>query len=376
MDQQTTRWIHGPRRGFAVGAALLALASAAPLGAQTVHVPGLDSLHVRTNIQGQFNSTSVDDEPETAWLVRRARIMIRMFAAGWIRADVEGDFGRGGARLTDGFVRLDFDPHFRVRAGQYKKPFDAQELVSSRELLVVERDGLPRGASLPTPNDLVKDLGYSDRDIGAEWNGTFGAATLMAGFWNGSGANVSEDDDGKQVGARLQYAGPGDWTLAGALTGIDRDIPFFDEDGEEVEGGTGESEWRKAFELAASHGAYAEPGLKVQAQFMAGDGDRFDEEGPGSVVTEIDQDFAVLHAIVAYHIALFETAHLIGIEPMARVGWADPDTDGDDDEATLWTAGINLYHHERVKTQIQVDHVSPSQGDGETTFRIQLGLGN
>src|SRR5688572_14785169 len=146
MDQQTTRWIYGLRRGFAFGAVLLALAAAAPLGAQTVHVPGLDSLHVRTNIQGQFNSTSVDDEPDTAWLVRRARIMIRMFAAGWIRADVEGDFGRGGARLTDGFVRLDFDPRIRIRAGQYKKPFDAQELVSSRELLVVERDGLPRGS--------------------------------------------------------------------------------------------------------------------------------------------------------------------------------------------------------------------------------------
>jgi len=35
---------------------------------------------------------------------------------------------------------------------------------------------------------------------------------------------------------------------------------------------------------------------------------------------------------------------------MARFGWTDPDTDLDDDEATLWTAGVNLYHHDHVKT--------------------------
>jgi hypothetical protein len=375
MDHQTASPARGLRRGLTIGAAALALALAAPLGAQTVHVPGIDSLHVRSNIQGQFNSTSVDDEPDTAWLVRRARIMIRMFAAGWIRAEVEGDFGRGGARLTDGFVRLDFDPRFRIRAGQYKKPFDAQELVSSRELLVIERDGLPRGASLPTPNDLVKGLGYSDRDIGAEWNGRFGPATLIAGFWNGAGANTAENDDGKQVAARLEFQGPADWTLAGALTGIDRDVPLVDEEGEEIDREESESEWRKAFELAAAHGEYGEPGLKILAQFMAGDGTRFDEVGPETLVTEVDQDFAVLHAILAYHIGLFDTPHLIGIEPLARAGWADPDTDGDNDEATLWTAGVNLYHHEHVKTQFQVDHVSPSEGDGETAFRVQLGLG-
>jgi len=360
------------------GGVLIALSGlvvlAAPGRAQDVHVKGIDSLHVRSNVQAQFNSTSVEDEPDTAWLMRRARIMIRMFAAGWIRADVEGDFGRGSARLTDGFVRLDFDPRFRIRAGQYKKPFDAQELVSSRELLVIERDGLARGAEPPTPNDLIKELGYSDRDIGAEWSGDFGAATVVAGFWNGSGANQVERDDGKQVGARLTFEAPGGWTLAGAWAGRDVDVAVLDEDGDEIDR-VGESEWRHAFELAAAHGEYGEPGAKALVQLVAGDGTRFNQAGPGLLLTEINRSFTAVHAIAAWHVATFDLPYLIGVEPMARFGWTDPDTHLDDDETTLWTAGINLYHHDHVKTQIQIDHVAPTEGDGETAARLQLTLG-
>jgi hypothetical protein len=355
-------------RGYRVGrraavSALVALVAtigfAVPARAQAVHVHGIDSLHVRSNIQGQFNTTSVDDEPDTAWEVRRARIMIRMFAAGWIRADVEGDFGRGRARLTDGFVRLDFDPALRIRAGQYKKPFDALELVSSRELLVIERDGLPRGSDLPTPNGLVKGLGYSDRDIGAEWSGAFEPVTLTAGFWNGNGVDA-EDDDGKQVGVRAELEGPAGWTLAGALAAIRRSAP---------EGSNEDGEWQSAFELAARYGEYSEPGLKALAQLFVGDGE------PADLLEGDDATFNAIHAIIAYHIAIWETPYLIGVEPLGRFGWTDPDTDFDEDEATLWTAGVNLYHHAKVKTQIQVDHVRPAEGEGETAARVQLALG-
>ncbi len=343
-------------------AVLAALALAAPLHAQNVSVHGIDSLHLRANIQPRFDTTTVDGEPSSGWEVRRARIMLRMFAAGWIRADVEGDFGRGRARLTDGYVRMDFAPEARVRAGQFKKPFDALELTSSRELLVVERDGLPRGAGLPTPNGVVHELGYNDRDIGAEWSGRFAPLTLTAGFWNGAGANASEDDDGKQVGVRAEVPVGGDWRLAGAWAGIRRSAP------EEAPGADGR--WWNAFEVAATAGEYAEPGWKALLQLMAGDG-----EPLGVEVTSDLARFTTLQALAAYYVPVFSVPYVVGVEPVARFGWADPDTDADDDEATLWTAGINLYHHEHVKTQLQVDHVRPSEGDGETAVRIQATLG-
>jgi hypothetical protein len=347
--------------------AVVALSLAAPVLAQTVHVVGIDSIHIRSNLQAQFNTTSVDEEPDTAWEVRRARIMIRMFAAGWVRADLEGDFGRGGPRLTDGFVRLDFDPRFRLRAGQYKKPFDALELVSSRQLLVVERDGAPRGSDLPTPNGLVKDAGYSDRDIGAEWSGDFGAATLVAGFWNGEGGNDEEIDDGKQVGVRAEVEGPAGLTLAAAWSGIRFD-PFELGDGVVDDRG----DWRHAFEVAGEYGEYGAPGAKALVQVMAGDGVPTDD----LLDLELGEPrFVTVHGIAAYHVAIWETPYVIGIEPVVRVGWADPDDDLDDDEATLLTAGINLYHHAHVKTQLQVDHLRPAEGEGETAARLQLTLG-
>ena len=338
----------------------LAVLGAAPLAAQNVSVQGIDSIHLRANVQPRFDTTSVDGEPGTAWELRRARVMFRMFAAGWIRADVEGDFARGRARLTDGFVQLSFDPRFVVRAGQFKKPFDALELTSSREILVVERDGLPRGASLPTPTGLAGDLGYSDRDLGAEWRGRFGAATVIAGFWNGAGTDV-EDDDAKQVAGRVEVAAPGGWKVAGAWSGIRRSAPEDDSQ----EDGT----WSNAFELAGTYGGYAEPGGKVLLHAMFGDGEPADDpaaDGPS---------FRALQAILAWHLATYDVPYLIGVEPVARFGWADPDSDGDDDEATLFTAGVNLYHHERVKTHVHVDHVSPAEGDGETAVRFQTTLG-
>lgn len=350
----------------AVPLAGLALAFAAlPALGQTVHVEGIDSLHLRANLQPRFDTTSVDGEPQTGWELRRARLMIRMFAAGWIRADLEGDFGRGRARLTDGFIRMDFDPRFRVRAGQFKKPFDTLELVSSRELLLTERDGLPRGAELPTPNGLANEFGYANRDVGAEWSGVFGRTTLMAGFWNGAGANTAESDDGKQVGIRAEVVTPVGWRLIGAWAGIRRSAP------ENVL--NAEGTWSNAFEVAATAGKYAEPGWKALIQLMAGDALPIFDAGFGP--EPLEPTFRAFQAIAAYHVAVYKVPYLIGVEPAARVGWADPDTDVDDDEATLWSGGINLYHHNHVKTQIHVDHVRPTEGDGETAFRVQETIG-
>lgn len=344
--------------------ALLAiLSTTASATAQNVAVRGVDSLRVRMNAQGQLNSTSVDGEPSTEWLVRRARIGVRAYAAGWIRADVEAGFGRGRARLTDGYVRLTFDRAARFQVGQFKKPFDALELVSSRELLVVERDGGPRGTAGPTPNGLVSDLGYSDRDVGAAWHGSFGRASADLGFWNGGGANASEDDDGKQVGARVGVEVVPGWQLVGAWSGLRSEPPF---DSDAV---TGDSRWFHAGEVAVVGGDYVEPGWKGLAQAMVGDNHDPDLGGGP------DATFLALQGVVAYHVPVYRTPYVIGIEPAARVGWTDPDTDTDDDEATLWTAGVNVYHHERVKTQLGVDALSPAEGDSEVAFRLHLVLG-
>lgn len=344
-----------------VGIVAAALLQAAPAVGQNVRAGGVDSLRVRGNIQPQFQTTSVDGEPSSEWRMRRARVGIRVFAAGFVRGDVEMDVGGGKARMTDGYVRLSFG-ELRVQAGQFKRPFDALELNSSRELLVIERDGTPRGAAGYTPNGLVGDLGHGSRDIGAMATIGFDRGAFMLAGFNGEGDNVSEATDGKQVVARGEVELAGGWTVAGAWSGRREEAPVLDTDATE-------GVWRNAFEVAVTGGEYAEPGWKALAQVMAGDNEDPDLGGT------TDASFLALQGIVAYHVATFHTPYLIGIEPAARVAWTDPNGDVDDDEATLWTAGINFYHDERVKTQVGVDVLAPAVGDAETALRIMAVIG-
>jgi hypothetical protein len=340
---------------------ILALAaSLTPAGAlaQQVKIEGIDSLQVRVNLQVQFNTTSVEEPIGSEWLLRRARFGVRGWFAGWLRGDLEADFGRGRAALTDAVVTFGFAPYAVVRIGQFKKPFDAFELTSSREILVAERDGAPRGTDGPTPDGLVEGLGYSNRDIGAELSGRRDRARWAIGFWNGAGANEAKNDEGEQVGARLSYAVAPGWTVSGGWAAKQIGDPPDADD----------TAWYDAVELSVTGGEYAEAGLKTLAQVLAGD-NWSPELGGGH-----RSNFVAVQGIAAYHVALFRIPYLVGIEPVVRFGWTDPDTDIDDDEALLSTAGFNFYMHEHLKTQVQVDHLNPAEGDSEFAIRVHTVL--
>ena len=369
-----------PRRRAAARIFLVTFAGtmilAAPLRAQTVTASGVDSVKVRANVQAQFNTTSADDEADSEWLLRRARLGIAAYAGGWLYTFVEGDFGRGDARLTDGFVTLRFDPRLEVRAGQFKVPFDELELVSSRELPVVERDPLPRGGVGQSPNGLLDDLGYNARDIGLDWNGRFDPVRATAGVFNGQGDNEEEPDDGKQVAARVAVEVAEGWRVAGAWAGLRLSEPPAAE----------EAAWYQAVELAIRGGEYAEPGPQVLGQIFFGD-----DHDP-EVLGDDDASFFAWQGIAGWHFATYRTPFLIGWEPVVRAGQTriedgsvvidDVVVDLSDAEpsTTVLTGGVNLYWKERIRTQLQVDWVS-FDGDGEledsddVALRIQTGFG-
>lgn len=363
-----------------VGIFILGLAAlpalAVPAWSQKVSAPGVDSVRVRGNLQAQFNTTSAEAEADSEWLIRRARIGIGAYAGGWLQAYVEGDFGRGRAVLTDGYVSLRFGPRFVLRAGQFKVPFDELELVSSRELPVIERDPLPRGAAGLSPNGLLDDLGYNARDIGAEWSGRFERVRAMAGFFNGQGDNEEEPDDGKQVAGRVVIEAAEGWRVAGAWTGLRLSEPPVAE----------EASWYHAVELAVRGGEYAEPGPQVLGQIFFGDD--YDRELFG----DDDASFVAWQAIAGWHFASFGTPFLIGWEPVVRMGQTriedgsvvvdDVLVDLADAEpsTTVLTGGINLYWKERIRTQVQVDWASFDGHDeledsDDVALRIQTGFG-
>ncbi len=341
------------------------------VSAQKVSAPAVDSLALRGLIQMEFNTTSVDDEADSEWEVRRARLGMRAYVGGWIEGFILGDFGRGRARLADGYVNLKFDKRFQLKVGQFKVPIDALELVSDRRQLVIERDPIPRGAVGFSPNGLLDDLGYNGRDIGAQWTGAWPSVTVKAGFFNGSGDNSDEDDDGKQVTAQVARKLQGTWQLAVGWTGLRVSEPPADD----------EAAWYNAFEVATTWGKYGEPGWRGLGQFVVGDD--YDPD----VFGDDDASFVAVQGIASYHVPLYTTAYLIGIEPIVRLGWTRVD-DGsieiddelvaleEDPETFITTGGVTLFWRENVVTQLQVDVANADIGESDTevAFRFQAGF--
>ena len=339
--------------------------------AQKVSAPAVDSLRLRGLIQVQFNTTSVDAEADSEWEIRRARIGMRAYVGGWIEGFVLADFGRGRSRLDDGYVNLKFDKRFQLKLGQFKVPIDALELTSDRRQLVIERDPIPRGAVGFSPNGLLDDLRYNARHIGAQWTGAWPSVTVNAGFFNGSGDNSSEDDDGKQVAARVARKLEGTWQLAVGWTGLRVSEPPADD----------KAAWYNAFEVATTWGKYGEPGWRGLGQFVFGDD--YDPD----VFGDDDASFVAVQGIASYHIPLYTTAYLIGIEPIVRLGWTRVN-DGsividdelvaleEDPETFITTGGVTLFWRENVVTQIQIDVANPDVGDSDTevAFRFQGGF--
>jgi hypothetical protein len=61
----------------------------------------------------------------------------------------------------------------------------------------------------------------------------------------------------------------------------------------------------------------------------------------------------------------------VGVEPLARFSYADPDTDADDDGALVFTPGLMLYITGRTKIGANLDIYSPQTGGGELSLKIQ-----
>lgn len=127
----------------------------------------------------------------TNFRVRRARIAVDATFFKHLGIKVEGDFGEGGAQLTDGYVELKYWPELRVRGGQFKVPFSFEELTSSRFIDFVERSVV---------NNMVPT-----RDVGAMLHGTLlgGMLEYGGGIFNGRGQNASETNDSKDFAGRL-----------------------------------------------------------------------------------------------------------------------------------------------------------------------------
>jgi hypothetical protein len=176
----------------------------------------------------------------------------------------------------------------------------------------------------------------------------------MATLTNGPGLNTTDQNDKKSVSGRITYAVNEDVRISGQLglhdyvdaSGNATALGF----GGDVEVGT----WRD--------------GLHVRGSLVGGDNWRDLDAGTLDPAT-----FLTFQGIATYYFPL-DGDRVIGIEPLGRLSYGDPNTGRDNDGGLLVTPGLMFYVTGRSRIGANLDIYSPQTGDMEFAFQVQTTL--
>lgn len=314
------------------------------------------SLTVGGLVQPLYAHSSID-AADNEFEIRRARLRAEASVNDFISGRVLTEWGGGSGRILDAYVQLGFSESVVVSAGQFKRAFDMFELPSPADLPEIERDGRIEGyapcasvGSICSYSRLTEGLALAGRDIGLRVAGSSGSLSYMATLTNGTGLNTSDENDRKSASGRVTLAVSEDLRISGQLALHDYVAPDGDATalafGGEVELGT----WRD--------------GLHVRGAIVAGDNWRALDPGSLDPAT-----FVAFQAIATRYFPVDEE-RLVGIEPLARLSYGDPDADDDDDSGVLFTPGIMFYLFGRTRIGANFDTYWPQGGDAEFSFKI------
>lgn len=317
----------------------------------------------------QFNTSSVTGEPESEFLIRRARPEFDVKVNDFVEGKLGADFGEGELDLKDAYVKLEFDPALQVTFGQFKRPFDLFELTSSTQILVIERTGKIRGIEVTSLSRFTERLRYSDRDIGVQVTGRDRRGLLQwaAAVTNGNGANREDEDGEKAFQGRL---GISPWKLL-TIWGAISTTPYATE---QTAGGepdpSGDHTQAVAFQVDGEWGNF-DRGPHVQAGIVSGDNWRAVEGSDVEAPT-----FVAWQAIGTYKFPVRKSRFVQALEPVFRVSQGDPDTDVENDGGVLLTPGFVVYFGGRNKIAFNYDVWVPQRDDldTESSFKAQAYL--
>ncbi len=349
--------------GWFVAGLLTVLSPPTSVGAQTEISARTATITIGGRLHTQLSTTTVDDAGPTNIFLRRARIYLGIEVNDFLEAVLQPDLVGGKARLQDAYVRFNFSDAFAVTVGQMKRAFDLFELSSSTRLSVIERDGRVPGVDqcagvggICSWSGFTEELAYAERDVGIRFEGDLSErVSYLAAVTNGTGVNVADENSSKSYSGRIQvelgasvrvaantsihdYVGPGDDTDYGVAFG--GDIEF--------------GSWQR--------------GLHLQAGFVAGD-NWLSLDPSGDPAT-----FRTAQVIGSYYIPLEDSERFVGIEPLGRISWGDPDSDSVDGGGLLLTPGIMFYVLGRSKVGANLDIYSPQTGDTEMSLKLQTYL--
>lgn len=333
----------------------------AALAAQIPVTEGSVDLGITGTGQIQFNTTTVGAEPTATFEQRRIRLGAVVNVDDWIDGKLEADFAMGSLAVTDAWIDLGFHPAFALRGGQFKKPFSSVYLTSATKLVPIERGTRIRGVGDPVDEySLLAANGYLGRDIGAEIHGDLGPLAYAIGAFNGEGPNARDANDDKSFAGRLELtpsatlplvlAGAASWSETPSTVVADSTLDGLAWEGDVTWG---------AFRVAG-------PMLAVEVS--------------GGSNLAVDAQMLAAQGFVSWFFPTGRT-RIEGVEPLVRAGWADPNTDVEDDTGILLTPGLNLYFFGRNRLMLNWDLYSAGakkdffdDATGAHAVRVQMQL--
>lgn len=345
----------------------LAALVAAGFGAASVGAVEIDSKAEKITITGRaqvgFYTSSIAGDPASEFLVRRARLAMKIKVNEWVGAFVEPDFAGGSVALKDAYVKMSPNDNFDIMFGQTKRRFDLFELTSSTQILVIERDGRigNEAGNIPSLSQFTETSGYSDRDIGLFLTAQDSKERFIfeGAVTNGSGANTRPLIGAKAFQGRLtvEPMAKKDFSFNLGVSVKPQHVVSAANDSSTA--------YNAAFEASAEYGSYNH-GPHVQAGLVAGD-------NPATYDPQAD-DFSsavAFQVIGTYKKVLQNNRWFESVEPLLRLSITDPNKDVSDDGGVLWTPGVNLFVVNRTRLSANVDIFSPqaSGADTEVSFK-------
>ncbi|MDZ7779568.1 MAG: porin [Gemmatimonadota bacterium] len=257
-------------------------------------------LELGGRLHTQLNTTSVDGEPASRLLIRRARVELGVQLPNGISGAIQPEFGNGGVSLKDAYVEMEVSPTLALRAGSTYRPFGLLEQTSSKRILPVERGLRVRGLAAWDEYAVLNSLDYSDRDVGLVLLGAPSEdVDVTAGVFRGPlhgqvGANSSYQYVARVRGRTAEDLWIGTaWSSRHFVVGA----------GPELERG-------HAFEIDLEYGSFT-PGWHALAEVAFGDADQV-----------ADANFHGGHAWIAYRTEPSEGRGVM-LEPLLRLSHAD-----------------------------------------------------
>jgi hypothetical protein len=345
-----------------LGALVAAGFSAASAGAVEVESKA-EKITITGRVQTMWFTSSIKGDPNNEFIVRRARLALKIKANDWLSGMVEPDFAPvdGKVDLKDAYVKMSPNDNIDFIVGQTKRRFDLFELTSSTQILVIERDGRIGRRKFPTLSAFTETAGYSDRDVGLfVLTRTDKERFVFEGaVTNGAGSNKQTTIGAKAFQGRITgrpMQGRDLALNAGVSVKPQRTVNAVNDTS---------TAYNAAFEGSLEYGNFNR-GPHVQAGVVVGD-----NPFTYSAATDDFKSATSFQVIGSFKKPVQNNRWLEAWEPVLRVDVSDPNTDVADDGGVLFTPGINLFVVNRSRLSANIDIFTPQASGADTEYSFK-----